>query len=125
DLGMKSPRDDTARQRVLHVCWSQKHRDFMSRNGTRGDHLLLTGNPAMKLYDPPYRNYFESRTELGRRHNIDPKQKWVLFPESYQHLFFTKKHMQLLVEQQNADAGLLEEARGYCERCLNALFDWV
>src|SRR6516225_9829434 len=57
DLGMKAPRDDAARQRVLHVCWTQEHQDFLSSKNTRLDHLLLTGNPAMKLYDPPYRNY--------------------------------------------------------------------
>ena len=125
DVAMKTPRDDAARQRVLHICWTQKHQDFLSREGARRDHLLLTGNPAMKLYDPPYRNYFESRAELARRHKIDPQQKWVLFPESYQYAFMTKESLQCLVDEKNADMRLLEQARGYSERCLSRLFAWV
>ena len=102
DVGMKTPRDDVARSRVFHICWTRKHQDFLARNGVEADHLPLTGNPVMKLYDDPYRSYFKSREQLARLYELDGTKKWVLFPESYQFAFFSDEHLKLLVVQQNA-----------------------
>ena len=119
DYGMKTPRDDIARERVLHICWTQEYRDFLFSKGVRPDHLFLTGNPVMKLYDPLYKNYFKSRTDLARAHKIDPGRKWVLFPESYQYAFMSEHQLQEVIDQDNADPKLLAEAREYSDRCLN------
>ena len=125
DVGMKTPRDDTARSRVCHICWTPKHRDFLANNGVEPDHLLLTGNPVMKLYDDPYRSYFKSREQLAKLYELDGTKKWVLFPESYQFAFFSDELLKLLVVQQNADAEFLSQAKGYCERSLKQLFMWA
>ena len=125
DYGMKTPRDDSAREMVMHICWTQKYLDFLLSKGAKPDHLLLTGNPVMKLYDSPYKNYFKSRTELASLYKIDARRKWVLFPESYQYAFMSEHRLQELVEQDNADPKLLAEAREYSDRCLNLLFVWA
>jgi hypothetical protein len=57
-------------------------------NGAAPDNLYLTGNPVMKFYEHPYRNYFQSRERLAKKHGLDPKRKWVLFPENYIFAFF-------------------------------------
>jgi surface carbohydrate biosynthesis protein len=125
DVGMKTPRDHAARERVYHICWTQKYRDFLSNHGVPLDHLPLTGNPAFKLYDSPYRNYFEIRSELAMRHKLDPDRKWILFPESYQYAFLNDRQLRSLVEYQNADFSLLREARDYSERSLRRLLVWA
>jgi surface carbohydrate biosynthesis protein len=125
DLSMKIPRDDVARHQVLHVCWTHKHRDFLAEHGVPSDHLLLTGNPVMKLYERPYIDYFESRTELASSHNIDSRKKWVLFPESYQFAFFDDEHLQFLADHQNADIKFMRQAKDYSERSLRQLFTWA
>jgi surface carbohydrate biosynthesis protein len=125
DYAMMAPRDCWSRENVFHICWTQKHRDFLSSEGARQDHLLWTGNPVMKLYDAPYKNYFKSRLDLAIRYKIDPGRKWVLFPESYQYAFMSERELQEIVEESNGDPKLLAEAREYSQRSLDLLFAWV
>ena len=120
-----TPRDLAARQQVYYTCWTPAYRDFLAEHGAPSDHLLVTGNPVMKLYDAPYRDYFETRSALAARHGLDPARKWVLFPESYQYAFMHDAQLRSLVETQNADAELLVQARDYSERCLRDLFAWL
>src|SRR5262249_1007653 len=101
DIGMKIPRDDIARNRGYRVCWTREHRDFLLRNGVDGRKLVLTGNPVMQLYGSPYRGYFQTRRELGRRHELDCGKKWILFSESYQFAMFSDGHIRSLIENQN------------------------
>jgi surface carbohydrate biosynthesis protein len=125
DIGIKTPRDDAARTGVHYLCWTSEHRDFLSSHGVPQEHLLLTGNPTLQLYDWPYRKYFATRAELAERHGIDPERKWVFFPESYQYAFMSDVQLQSLIDFQNADAGLLNEAKLYSGRSLRQLFQWL
>src|SRR5262249_20896828 len=110
---------------VYHICWDKKYHDFLSSHGVPPHHLPVTGNPAFKLYDLPYRDYFEIRSELAMRHKLNPDRKWVLFPESYQYAFMNDKQLRSLVEYQNADLDLLSDARDYSKRGLRHLLIWV
>ncbi len=125
DLGMKIPRDDVSRSRVFHLCWTLKHRDFMIKNGVSLDHLPVTGNPVMKLYDDPYRNYFKSREELAKQYALDTKMKWVLFPESYQFAFYSDDDLKFMEIYQNADPDFMNQAKEYSVRSLRLLFTWA
>jgi surface carbohydrate biosynthesis protein len=125
DVSMKVPRDDTARTRVHHICWTLQHHNFLEHNGVLKDHLHLTGNPVMKFYDQPYKNYFKSRERLAGHHGLDPTRKWVLFPENYIFAFLSDQHMQNLARHQNADLQFLEQAREYCDRSLKQFFTWA
>lgn len=125
DIGMKIPRDETARDRVMHICWTEQHRQFLAQHGVPLVHLPLTGNPVMKLYDPPYRGYFKSRQELAERYGLDIDKRWVLFPESYQFAFFSEDRLKHLVRDQNADPDLLRQAKDYSIRSLRSLLEWT
>lgn len=125
DYGMKTPRDNAARERVIHFCWTQKYLDFLVSKGVKPDRLLLTGNPVMKLYDTPYKTYFKSRADLASLYKLDSGRKWVLFPESYQYAFMSEQRMRELVEEDKADPKLVAEARDYSDRCLHLMFAWA
>jgi surface carbohydrate biosynthesis protein len=125
DLGMKTPRDDVSRSKVLHLCWTLKHRDFMTKNGIPLDHLPVTGSPVMKLYDGLYRNYFKSRDQLATLYQIDRTKKWVLFPEAYQFAFYSDHDLNFLEVYQKGDLGFMNHAKAYSERSLRQLFIWV
>lgn len=125
DIRVKTPRDAAARQQVYHLCWSTAYRDFLIARGVAPERLPITGNPVFKLYDLPYRAYFEPRQTLARRHGIDPDRKWILFPESYQYAFMHDSQLRSLIDTQNADGRLLEEARRYSERNIRQLFVWM
>lgn len=125
DITMKVPRDDSARDGVFHFCWTERHRDFLSGNGVAPERLIVTGNPAMKLYDAPYRDFFDTRATLARRHRIDARRKWVLFPEAYQYGFMSDDWMRWIVENQHGDLRLMQEAREYSRHCLDLLLTWA
>jgi hypothetical protein len=120
---VKIPKDDFAKTKVSHVCWTAKYLDFIKSMGVDRERLILAGNPVMKFYDSPYHRYFISREELGRRYNLDPHRKWVLFPENYRWGFLTESQLRIFVEQ-GADPNFLREARDYCVRSLTNLFEW-
>lgn len=124
DLSMKIPRDDVARLQVIHVCWTHKHAEFLEEYGVPANHRLLTGNPVMKLYDPPYNRYFKSRADLSALYDLDSRKKWVVFPESYQFAFFNEEFLRFLADHQNANMKLMRQAREYSERSLKKLFVW-
>ena len=125
DVGMKTPRDDVSRSKVFHLCWTLTHRDFLTKHGVTLDHLPVTGNPAMKLYDSPYSSYFKSREQLAAIYELDPKKKWILFPESYQFAFYSDEDLKFLEVYQNADPSFMNQAKEYSERSLTQLFKWV
>jgi hypothetical protein len=125
DIGMKTPRDDVSRRRVSHICWTLDHQDFLARNGVPLDHLPVTGNPVMKLYDSAYSNYFKSRDQLANLYQLDVGKKWILFPESYQFAFFSDDILKFLVLDQNANPLFLDQAKEYSKRSLRQLFIWA
>ena len=125
DLRMKVPRDDVAKKKVHHLCWSNGHKNFLAHHGVIPANLELVGNPALKFYDLPYRSYFNSRDQLAKAHRLDPARKWILFPENYLFAFLSDQNLKELAEQQNADPDFLEHARSYCDRSLKKLFAWA
>ena len=122
---VKVPRDPVAKNNVFHLCWTTKYRDFVASLGVSQDLLCLTGNPVMKFYDDPYRKYFKTREDLAKTYGIDPVRKWVLFCENYRLHFIPTTISRILVNQQNADPQLLEQARAYCDRSLRQFFAWA
>jgi len=118
---VKVPKDPFARERVHHVCWTRKYRDFIAGLGADQDKLHLTGNPVMRFYDAPYKDYFATRRQLASRYGLDAGRKWILFPENYRWAFLSEAQMAAFVAQ-DASPDHLAAARQYCVRSLTALF---
>jgi len=121
---IKVPSDDFARERVQHLCWTQEYRAFLVERGVEEENLVWTGNPVMKFYDPPYRNYFTGREELAVRHNLDPRGKWILFPENYRWGFLSDAQVETFVRL-GGERDALIEARAYCRRSLATVLRWL
>jgi surface carbohydrate biosynthesis protein len=125
DVPMIVPRDEIAKNKINHLCWTNQHHDFLRDYGVPTDHLYLTGNPVMKFYENPYKNYFDTRDQLAQKYGLDSKRKWVLFPENYAAAFYSDRQLQHLVSRENADLEYLREARAYCDRSLKLFFAWT
>lgn len=121
---VKAPKDEFARTRVRHICWTKTYSDFIQELGVAPAAAHLTGNPVMKFYDAPYRDYFVSRAELAARHGLDERRKWVLFPENYRWAFLAKSQVKAFLKQ-GADLAFIEAARDYCLRSLTTFFEWI
>ena len=125
DVSMKTPRDQIAKTRVHHICWSHQHHEFMADSGVRPDRLHVAGNPVMQFYYLPYRKYFKSRAQMAADHKLDLAKKWVLFPENYFFAFLSRKALENLATSQNANIEHLIQSREYCDQSLRLLFEWT
>jgi len=119
----KSPRGDFACRHVIHHAWGNFYADFLITHGVPRNHIFINGNPAYKLYDKPYRNFFDTRQNLSQRHNIDPSKKWILFPENYNWAFYTEASLRQII----ADGQSPEEInilRQFCSLSLTEVIKW-
>lgn len=84
----KAPQGDEIKNKVFQYAWSEKFKNFLIENHVKKENIYVGGNPSLALYLEPYRNYFQSRSQLAEIYNLDPKKKWVFFPENYAWAFF-------------------------------------
>jgi hypothetical protein len=119
----KALRDSMAREHVLHQAWGPA---FVSRfldQGVPPGQVFENGQPAYKLYDPPYSGYFASRDELARRHGLDTGRRWVFFPDNYGWAFRSEASFRKIVSL-GADAALVARLRAYHTECFREAMRW-
>lgn len=121
---IKVPSDTFAKQGVRHVCWTKEYRAFLIERGVNEENLVWTGNPVMKFYDLPYRSYFPRREDLAARHGLDPRERWILFPENYRWGFLSDAQVENFVRL-GGERSALVEARDYCRRSLATVLRWL
>ncbi len=124
NLEYKAPQDDFAKQSVYHHVWSRERKKFLLSRGVPDDHIFLNGHPAYKLYDLPYRKIFTNRTQLAEEFSLDPKKRWVFFPENYSWFFYSDHNLAEIIKKgQNEHAAHL--MRDYCRRCFTDSMKWL
>jgi surface carbohydrate biosynthesis protein len=86
---LNSPKDDFARDYVIHHAWGEFFADYLKSHAVPEEHIAVNGNPTYALYRPPYSNYYgDARAELAARFGLDPEKRWVFVPENYGWAFF-------------------------------------
>jgi surface carbohydrate biosynthesis protein len=118
----KVPRDVFARNWVLHHAWGDFYGGFLVENGTDPRNIAVNGNPSYELYRPPYRDYFESRQDLGKRFGLDPRKRWVFVPENYGVAFMTER--QILVRYGDSRMGDALEFRDFAANSFRQAARW-
>lgn len=112
----RMPKDDFARQGVLHVAAGDFFRDWLLESGVPGDNILSAGSMAYQMYRRPYRRFFESRREMfAATHGLDASLPWVLLPENFGAAFFSKSHIRQRVRggyDRHELAAYVEYAKG-------------
>jgi hypothetical protein len=119
----KALRDDVARRHVLHHAWGPGFVPAFTDQGVPAEHVFVNGQPAYKLYDPPYRCYFASRAELARRHGLDPARRWVLFADNYGWAFRSERGFRKIVAL-GADPAVVARLRAYHTECFRQAMQW-
>lgn len=123
NLDIKVPKDEFARTRVTHLCWTRTFQDIIVSMGIPEDHTVLCGNPVMKFYDEPYRRYFKSRADLATRYGLDPDRRWLLFPENYRWGFLSERQISAFAKQ-GGNPEYIRGAHEFCKRSLSEVFQW-
>lgn len=123
NMDIKIPKDEWALQRVTHMCWTTAYQDLITSLGVSRDRAPLCGNPVMKFYEQPYRNYFRSRDELAELHGIDPRRRWLLFPENYRWGFLSDRQIEGFAKQ-GGSLDYIRKAHAYCKRSFAEVLRW-
>lgn len=123
NLQWKHPRDVFAQRHVMHHVWGDFYKDFLTSHGVPPDHVVVNGHPGYRLYETPYRSYFPSKTELARRHRLDPSKRWILFPEQYGWAFYSDANLAARVKG-GMDPATPAKMRDFCRASLKVVLDW-
>ncbi len=119
----KTPGGGFARKHVFHHAWSEAFRDFLLQQGIPAEHIFLNGHPAYTLYDPPYRDGFQSRAQLAATFGLDPQKRWVFFPENYNWMFYTPDDLQRH-GQYDRERERVEELVRFCQLSFADVMRW-
>ena len=119
----KHPRDVFAQRHVMHHVWGDFYKETLMSYGVPEQNILVNGNPGIRLYQSPYKEYFPTRSELARRHQLDPAKRWILFPENYGYVFYNEVNVAARLR-----GGMDPEAPGvmreFCRNSMQIVLDW-
>ena len=120
---IKSPRDKFTRKFVTHLAWSQTFDSYLKERGVLPHRTRLVGHGMYRLYGPPYRDYFDGRTELAASSGLDAGKRWVFVPENYRWAFVSESKLRKLAKRGVEEADLFG-MRDYCRRSMAELVRW-
>jgi surface carbohydrate biosynthesis protein len=88
------PRDQFAREHVLHLAAGEFFRDWLLDSGVPRPHIALTGSATFQLYRHPYRTFYDCRREaIAAAHGLQVQLPWILLPENFGAAFFKPSHV--------------------------------
>lgn len=119
----KTPRTDFVIYDVVHHVWSKQYAEILRENDVPEQNIFINGQPAYKLYDSPYNQYFKSREELASIFSLDPSKKWLFFPENYNWAFYLNNKLDMFVRDgQTRDQ--VVAMKEFCDTSLNQVIYW-
>jgi surface carbohydrate biosynthesis protein len=119
----KTPRGEFPIGHVIHFAWSRDYLDMLTEIGVPPERTFLSGNPALGLYRPPYRNYFKSRAELATAYGLDPGRRWIFFPENYNWAFYDESMLQQMVVDGQSRADV-DSMRAFATCSFGMAMEW-
>ena len=124
NLEYKAPQDWFAKEQVLHHCWSRERSEFLQKRGIPRENIIINGHPAYKLYKKPYNKIFKNRLNLSKKFNLDPKKKWIFFPENYSWFFYSDHQFEEIIKNgQDRKTALI--MRNYCGKAIFEVLKWL
>jgi surface carbohydrate biosynthesis protein len=100
----KTPRGQYATKRVIHCSWSDEYTNLLKDCGVPESNIRLIGSLPLGLMNEKYKNYFETKSILGKKYTINPATKWIFFPENFGWAFYKDDMLnQMINDGQNAD----------------------
>lgn len=119
----KTPRGQVALKHLIHHAWGDDYAGLLQRQGVPRERIFLNGQPAYALYREPYCSYYKQVQELASLYQLDPKKKWVFFPENYNWAFYSEG----MLNQMIADGQPREQVyqmRDFASRSFEAVIHW-
>ena len=120
---VKTPQDDFGKDFVIHQAWGETFAQYLQDNQIPRTRIFINGNPVYKLFDEPYSHFFKSRRELASEYGLDPKKRWVFFPENYAWAFYPDGYLKSMIDL-GATREQVQEMVGFCRRSLREVVKW-
>lgn len=96
----KRPRDEFARDRVLHIASGSDFSGYLQGHGVPGNGVVRLGSLTCALYRAPYRVRFEGQRErLAKTNDLSLDKTWLLVPENFAAAFFSRSHCRHRLKQ--------------------------
>jgi len=119
----KMPRGVFETKHVLHHAWSKEYAAQIQARGVTPSHIFVNGNPAYTLYDTPYKNFFDERATLARKHGLDARKRWIFFPENYNWAFYKEWRLNHL-EREGLQRQTMDGMKQFARDSFRQAIEW-
>ena len=76
---------------AVHLCWGDASKQRLLNSGVNENRAIVVGPIQMDLLKNNYKNYYDKKTDLAVKFNIDASKEWVLFISSFTYTNMTKE----------------------------------
>ena len=76
---------------AIHLCWGDASKQRLLHSGVNENRAIVVGPIQMDLLKNNYKNYYDKKTDLADKFNIDASKEWVLFISSFTYTNMTKE----------------------------------
>ena len=121
-LKFREPKGDFVKEKVIHICWGDKFKEFLYENNVRDENLFVNGNLQYQLYKEPYNIVYDSKDILAKKYNISSERNWLLFPENYGALFGGDKSVTNPV---SSDLDLSVKVKDFVQKSFRETMQWI
>ncbi|MDL1894958.1 hypothetical protein FBQ82_01665 [Anaerolineae bacterium CFX7] len=119
----KMPRGIFETKHVLHHAWSAEYAALIQARGVLPEHIFINGNPTYTLYDAPYRFLFDDRATLAKRYGLDPRKRWIFFPENYNWAFYKEWRFNAL-EHEGLERQTMDRMKLFSRDSFRQAIEW-
>ncbi|MBC8508590.1 MAG: hypothetical protein ISR58_03370 [Anaerolineales bacterium] len=121
---LNSPKDDFAREYVMHHAWGDFFAQYLQDNNVPETHIAVNGNPSYALYREPYKEYYgNQRRRLAEQFGLDSEKRWIFVPENYGWAFF-RDHMVRARIRRGFDPEHAYQYRDFARKSLQTSAQW-
>jgi len=124
NMRYRRPRGAFVTETVKHCAWGSAFRQFLVENGVAERNVFITGRPINTILKRAATRAGELRERLGRQFNMDTRRRWLFFPMTCLHAFFSDYHVRSFVGAEIAEE-MAFGRRAYVLSTLEEIFRWI
>ena len=125
----KKPGDFLNKTLMKNFAWGKNYRDFLVDIGVPEENVSITGRPSLTLLRRKATRGREIRNLLARRYGLDENVRWLFFPLTCLHAFFSDAVVRRFARNADlsneVDEALAFERRDYVRKTVHEIFRWI
>jgi len=114
---------------MINCAWGDQYRDFLIESGVSPENVFVTGRPSLTLLKKKAGDFHRTRMQLAAQFHLDPNRKWLFFPLTCLHAFFSDQLVKGFVKNRlisnQVDEELAFKRRNYVRETVRIIFEWI